>query len=222
MLLLLIPFSFTESLTNFEEEADDAESVDLETSAGSGRRPKLDVFDNSSSWKVAHEQKGWQPLYLTGEWRDEHFQQILSLIVLLPSGVCWDPKANRDDASVSVQAGGRELAVRVKWPEIMRSTEKVHWRFRKEAKFSKSHPRFIALCLSIGRMKNEMGGFHSTGRIRLPNPVNEKIENIFRIGSNEGARLLYIDLILKNQENYEEEEEGDFEIEGQDGGDEKA
>ena len=117
---------------------------------------------------------------------------MVTVVVAMDAGV--DVNA---DVKCKVSNDGKELQVRQKLVERMANVDKLHEYFRKKDKeaYPAYHPKIMAFHKFMKTMRREKGDtvFH-TACIKLPFQVQTDIVAEYKLGDNEGARLLYVDL----------------------------
>jgi hypothetical protein len=207
MLFISFVDAAQEAKESEDEDDDGHDKVD-----GRGKKLQFEHFNYSSgSELVDNDELLWKPICLIAKWDDEALNKIVTLLIVLPSGVSEDTAE-----AVTVESGGVELVVKVKWPTMLLDMDLLHAKWAPDASSSPSstanstsvivtkkitaypsyYPRIVAIKQAFAQQRsNENEKIYSVERIRLPLVCQEQILNFDRVGDKSGTRLLYVDLM---------------------------
>ena len=197
--------SFLDAAEEVDESEDD-EDDSHDKVDGRGKKLQFEHHNYSSgSELVDNEDLLWKPICLIAKWDDKALNKIVTVLIVLPSGVSEDTAE-----AVTVESGGVELVVKVKWPTMLLDMDLLHAKWapdastspvstanstsiiatKKTAAFPSYHPRIVAIKQAFAQLcSSEKEKIYSVARIRLPLVCQKQILNFDRVGDKTGTRL---------------------------------
>lgn len=147
------------------------------------------------------------PIHAMSVWQNNECQKIVSIPILLPSGV-----SEKSQSKVSVSEDGNQLEVEIVWPLMLSNVSFLHefWNHVTET-IPDSHPKIVGFHSFFQDMrKKDSDPIFSIGKIELPFSVNKSITSIKRIGDKSGTRIIYVELTALENADYLDKDTDDF------------
>lgn len=160
---------------------------------------------------VSYDSLRFTPIHAVAEWTNAALQQIVSVAILLPSGV-----GTPDASKVRVSEDQHSLQVTAKWPPMMSSVDNLHafWNQKDPGTYPGGHPRMVAFHQFFSFLRErENDDLFSVATIFLGGEqVLKNVLSITRMGTDEGERIIFVDLQHVKGLDYKESPDGAFSI----------
>ena len=177
----------------------------IEESANTSSSGPVSSPNNSNEDNVTHHT--FTPICAMSIWQNNECQKIVSVPILLPSGV-----SEKSQSKVSMSEDGNQLEVEIVWPLMLSNVNFLHefWNISGIV-IPDSHPKIVGFHSFFQDMrKKDSDPIFSVGKINLPFTVNKSITTIKRIGDKAGTRIICAELTALEVADYLDKDTDDF------------